>query len=141
MFELPLKLDFCNPSKMHIHGVLSHRVCVFRGDSGSGKSYLFKILYSYWLSQGVPCSCINLAGVLGSRVKLSNLFNVEPGTILLVDNGDLVPSKILLDALMTCPAGLVLVTNRGAIPRKFEGIVGRYSVQYDDKSFDIILQD
>ena len=47
---------------------------------------------------------------------------------------------ILLDALMTCPAGLVLVTNRGAIPRKFEGIVGRYSVQYDDKSFDIILQ-
>lgn len=116
MVKLPLVIDDTNAT-LYTHGVLGHRICVFGGDSGTGKTYLFSRLRDYFLESKYSSKFVRLSQTLSFPINLSEEFNFAVD-VLLVDNGDLIPMNILISALSKCPAKLILVTNRGyAIPR------------------------
>lgn len=126
MIKLPLVIDNTDASSFRVDGELKHRVCVFRGNSGSGKSLLFRKLLAIFDDLNYTSSLVRLSDVLNPSVGLLDVLNLNVD-ILLIDNGDLVPLRALVSALDKCPAKLILITSRDFADRSD---VGYYVVKY-----------
>ncbi len=115
---------------------LDSRVCVFSGNSGSGKTYSIKIIKGYARTCGIKCIEINCG--IGTDISAEDIISIcKNKEIILLDNADLYLTSEILKSISK-EDNLIVVCIQNTFCTM--GIKGRalYDIEFDSNSLKTI---
>lgn len=118
--------------KANIGGVecnvlFKRKINILKGDSGAGKSWLFRLLQSYFVANGISYYFVNYLTKSEPEVIIAHAKKVQ---YLLLDNADLYLDAGTITELLQCDATCIVATRRIKLSDIKE--MGFYQVVYRD---------
>lgn len=103
------------------------KICNLTSNSGDGKSYLFNLLYMFYLDTDTKVVLINYTRIRDSEESIFS--SCKDADVVLLDNADLYLTDSLVDKLLELNS-MILFCARTEIARRFKG-QHRYKIKFE----------
>lgn len=112
--------------------LFQRKVNILKGDSGTGKSWLFRLLQSYFVANGISYYFVNYLTRSEPETIIAQAKKVQ---YLLLDNADLYLNSDTIGELLQCDATCIVATRLIKLLdiRK----MGFYKVVYKDEALSV----
>lgn len=125
----------CEYKDMDINVELEDRVCCLHGDSGEGKTFLFKILRDWFACKGMQNKFLYIDYANYCNVDIASPKFQDKDALIIFDNADLY-RDIVSDAVHNSKATIIVVIK--TIVGLFSGCdFGRYAITHSSNEIDV----
>ena len=134
-----MKIDWTykGVSDIALHVDLSDQVAILFSDSGTGKTFLFQMLASYFVIHGIPYEKFDYSSENKELAWFQQ--SMKKADVVLLDNADLYMTKALFRDLKSSGKQVVISIKHTERLGSFENC-GFYTVDYDGKSLRTVRE-
>lgn len=109
---------------LKVEANLQDRVCVFHGDSGQGKSFLFDLIKTFCNDHKISCTMIS-----SKNSDVLKKLDLTESSVFILDNADLYMSNVLFSKIKNSNSLFLISAKYFTYMDRF--LIKQYKVQYE----------